>query len=171
MTRIFALLEEILSWITASVLFAIMTLTFIDVATRGLLQTPVTGAFEVTELLLVVLVFTSIPLASRAGQHIAVDLLYSFTGKRLQWLMGSLADLLTGVAILGLSWLMLNRAIRVYNDGVYTAVLNIRYWPFVFYVAFMIFLMGLIHLLLSLRFLQPASATADDSDDKQEFGL
>ena len=51
----------------ALALFAIMTLTFFDVGARKLLNNSITGSLELTELLMVVVIFSAIPLVSRRG--------------------------------------------------------------------------------------------------------
>ena len=60
------LLECAVRWLAAVALFAIMWLTLIDVSGRKLLSESVPGSLEVTELLMVVVIFAGLPLVSPA---------------------------------------------------------------------------------------------------------
>jgi len=57
------------------VLAALIGLTCIDVVARYAFNSPVTGAYELTEILLATLIFLALPLTSAAGEHIEVELL------------------------------------------------------------------------------------------------
>ncbi len=53
--------------------FAMMLLTFVDVVARYVFNRPLRGAFEVTELMLLVLIFAGLPLVSYADEHVTMD--------------------------------------------------------------------------------------------------
>lgn len=57
------------------VLAALAGLTCVDVVARYLFNSPVAGAYELTELLLATLIFLALPLTTLAGEHIEVELL------------------------------------------------------------------------------------------------
>ena len=60
--------------IAASViLFLMMLLTFVDVVARYLFNWPLRGGFELTELMLLVLIFAGLPLVSHADEHVTMD--------------------------------------------------------------------------------------------------
>ena len=69
------LMQRSLGLITAVLLFMMMILTLLDVFGRYLFNSPIMGAYEITELMLVVLIFAGIPLAGANDEHIAVDLI------------------------------------------------------------------------------------------------
>ena len=71
--RLKRILEASCSALAASALFAIMWLTLIDVSGRKLLSTSVPGSLELTELLMVVVIFAGLPLVSLAGEHVVFD--------------------------------------------------------------------------------------------------
>ncbi len=52
---------------------ALMLLTAVDVVSRYIFNWPLRGAFELTELGLLVLIFAGLPLASRRGEHVTLD--------------------------------------------------------------------------------------------------
>ena len=64
-----------------------MFLTFVDVVARYVFSRPVRGAFEVTELMLVVLIFAGLPLVSWADEHALMDFIDRLLGARAQRLL------------------------------------------------------------------------------------
>ena len=54
---------------------ALIGLTCVDVVARYAFNSPVNGAYELTELLLASLIFLALPLTTAAGEHIEVELL------------------------------------------------------------------------------------------------
>ncbi|HLL10498.1 MAG TPA: TRAP transporter small permease subunit, partial [Rubrivivax sp.] len=61
------------SAVASVALFGIMLLTLVDVAGRKLFSASVPGSLELTELLMVAVIFAALPLVSLAGEHIAFD--------------------------------------------------------------------------------------------------
>ncbi len=59
--------------LSAAALFGIMALTLVDVVSRKLLAGSIPGSLEVTELLLVVVIFAGLPLVSLHGEHVVFD--------------------------------------------------------------------------------------------------
>ena len=58
------LLETACGLLSGGALFAIMALTFFDVGGRKLLDNSIPGSLELTELLMVVVIFAALPLVS-----------------------------------------------------------------------------------------------------------
>jgi TRAP-type transport system small permease protein len=71
--RLKRLLETLAGAIAAAALFGIMILTLIDVSGRKALSTSVPGSLELTELLMVVVIFAGLPLVSLRGEHVVFD--------------------------------------------------------------------------------------------------
>ncbi|MDW3182765.1 TRAP transporter small permease [Roseobacter sp.] len=70
-------LRIVIACICAVCLIAMMCLTVADVLGRYIMNAPVPGAAELTELLLAAVVFLGLPAASIDNDHIAVDVLTS----------------------------------------------------------------------------------------------
>ena len=66
------LLEHLCGALCALALFAIMTLTFFDVGGRKLLSHSIPGSLELTELLMVVVIFGALPLVSERGDPVCM---------------------------------------------------------------------------------------------------
>ena len=123
-----------------------MAITAVDVVARYVFNRPLRGAFEVTELLLLVLIFAGLPLVSHADEHVTMDFidrLWSARGRAL-WQRGVQA--VSAAIMFLLTWLVWIKADRISAYGDATDVLRIVYGPFVYFMAVMIALAGLIHL-------------------------
>lgn len=59
--------------IMAALLFAMMTVTAVDVIGRYALNTPVPGGFEIVQYLMAVVIFASLPLTTAAERHLTVS--------------------------------------------------------------------------------------------------
>jgi TRAP-type C4-dicarboxylate transport system permease small subunit len=138
--------EALLGVAASALLLAMMLLTVVDVVARYVFNRPLAGAFEVTELLLLVLIFAGLPLVSYADGHVTMDFI-----DRLLW-AGGRRRLERGVHVVSaavlalLTWLVWLKADRIWAYRDATDVLRIVYGPFVYFMAVMIGLTGLIHL-------------------------
>lgn len=144
-------LESLVSYVAAAALFAMMLLTFADVLGRKFLGNSLTGAVELTELCMLVMIFLALPLASKAGEHIVFDLLDRVLPARLLQLQMALAHLVTGLVFSGGAWIVWLRSVRTYEMGDITARLEIGLGPFHRMVAAMLLLTALVHLGFALR--------------------
>ena len=65
-------------------LFVIMWLTVVDVVARDAFDVSITGLFEVTEVLMGILVFAGVPIITARDGHVAVTLMDTFVGPKLR---------------------------------------------------------------------------------------
>jgi TRAP-type C4-dicarboxylate transport system permease small subunit len=138
--------DALLGLAASAILFAMMLLTVVDVVARYVFSRPLRGAFEVTELMLVVLIFAGLPLVSYADEHAVMDFVDRVLGRRGQDRIQRAVHVLNA-AFMGLvTWLMWRKAntIWAYRDA--TDVLRILYGPFVYFMAGTLALAGVIHL-------------------------
>ena len=122
-----------------------MVLTFADVVARYLLNRPIRGAFEITELALLVLIFAGLPLVSHADEHVTMDFIDRILPPRLA---GAWIRAMHGVCaalMFFLTWQIWIKAGRISAYGDTTDTLRILVGPFVSFMAAMIGLTGLIH--------------------------
>jgi TRAP-type transport system small permease protein len=140
------LVEALLGVAASVILLVMMGLTFVDVVARYVFNRPLAGAFEVTELLLLVLIFAGLPLVTYADEHALMDFIDRPLGPRATRVLQRLVQLLCAATmglLAGLVWLKADR-IWAYRDS--TDVLRIVYGPFVYFMAGTLGLAGLIHL-------------------------
>jgi TRAP-type C4-dicarboxylate transport system permease small subunit len=130
----------------SALLMAMMLLTFVDVVARYVFNRPVRGAFEVTELLLLVLIFAGLPLVSHADEHVTMDFVDRFVRARTRQALVRGVHVVSAAIMFLLAWLVWLKADRIWAYRDATDVLRIVYGPFVYFMAVMIGLAGLIHL-------------------------
>jgi TRAP-type C4-dicarboxylate transport system permease small subunit len=131
-------------------LFAMMTLTFIDVVGRKLFNHSVIGSVEMTEMMMLALIFAGMPLASLAGEHVIFDLLDSVLPQRVKYWQAIVSNLIC-TGLLGVAaWFVFNRALRTQAMGDTTAQLLVPIAPFHFAAATLLVICALMHLYLAL---------------------
>jgi TRAP-type C4-dicarboxylate transport system permease small subunit len=140
------LLDRLLGAAAALVLFCMMALTTADVVSRYFLNWPLRGAFEITELLLLTLIFAGLPLASRTGEHVTLDFIDHVLGPRGRSLLRRTIDLLCGVIVLALAWRVWVKAGKIAGYADTTDVLRVPVAPFVYFMTVMVAVTGVVHL-------------------------
>ena len=138
--------EALLGVAASAILFAMMVLTFVDVVARYLFSRPVRGAFEVTELMLVVLIFAGLPLVSYANEHAVMDFIDRLLPPKGQRALIAFVHLVCAAVLVLLAWLVWLKADKIWAYRDATDVLRILYGPFVYFMALMIALTAVIHL-------------------------
>jgi TRAP-type transport system small permease protein len=123
-------LSKICAALAAAALFAIMALTFFDVSGRKLMSTSIPGSLELTEMLMVVVIFAALPLVSLRGEHVVFD---------------SLDGVLCALSLLGLAYLMWKSGGQFAESGETSAQLKIARAPFVYAMSMACAITALIH--------------------------
>jgi TRAP-type C4-dicarboxylate transport system permease small subunit len=145
------LLAVLCGGLAAAALFSIMLLTLVDVSGRKLLNTSVTGSLELTELLMVVVIFAGLPLVSLRGEHVVFDSLDPLLPRLLRRVQGMLVDLGVTALLLGMAWLMWSKAGQMAEYGDVTAQLKLALPPFVRLMAVLCGVTASVHLMLAFR--------------------
>ncbi len=156
------LLDGLCGLLAGVALFAIMALTLFDVLGRKLLSQSIPGSLELTEILMVVVIFAALPLVSLHGEHVVFDSLDSVLPAWLRRVQQALVDLACAGALAGLAWLMWDKGAAMASYGDTTAQLHLPLGPFVHLMAVLCALTALVHVLLLL---QPASVHRIGVDD------
>ena len=138
--------DAVLGIAASALLFAMMCLTFVDVVARYLFNSPIRGGFEMTELTLLVLIFAGLPLVSHGDEHVTMDFIDRMLPPRAVDLLARAVHALVAAMFFFLTWQMLIKAARIAGYGDTTDVLRITVGPFVYFMAAMIGLSGLVHL-------------------------
>jgi TRAP-type transport system small permease protein len=137
--------DAVLGIAASALLLGLMLVTFADVVARYLFNRPIRGAFEITELTLLVLIFAGLPLVSHADEHVTMDFLDRMLPARaVPGLIRAIHAVVAAVFFF-LTWQVLIKAGRISGYGDTTDVLRIPLAPFVYFMAAMIGLTGLVH--------------------------
>lgn len=137
-------LERFLTLTAAVPLFVLVGVTVVDVFGRYLFGKPLSGGFELTEILLAVIVFASLPLVELHEEHITIDLLDRLYTRAAQYWRRLGIYALSGVAMGVVSWRLFAKARTSDVDSVTTAVLTIPIAPIAYFIASMCALSALV---------------------------
>ena len=138
--------DALLGVAASAILLAMMALTVIDVVARYVFSRPVRGAFEITELMLVLLIFAGLPLVSFSDEHAVMDFIDRILGPRGQRSLKIAVQAVNAAFMFLLAWLTWLKADRIWAYRDATDVLRIVYGPFVYFMAVTLGLAGVIHL-------------------------
>jgi TRAP-type transport system small permease protein len=155
-------LETLCSVLAATALFAIMWLTLLDVSGRKLFGGSIPGSLEVTELLMVVVIFAGLPLVSLRGEHVVFDSLDAFLPRGLLLVQRALIDGVCALALAWVGWLMWVKGSQMLEYGDKTQQLGLTLGWFVYLMSVLIFVAAAVHLMLMLS---PAAHHLRGADD------
>jgi len=154
------LLQALCGGVAALALFAIMVLTLVDVGGRKLLSASVPGSLELTELLMVAVIFAGLPLVSMQGEHVVFDSLDSRLPRGVRRAQRAAVDLLCAGLLAAMAWVMWQKAGQVASYGDITAQLKLPVGPVVYAMSVLCALTAAIHAALAWR---PEADAADDA--------
>ena len=129
-------------------LFAIMALTFFDVLGRKFASNSIPGSLELTELLMVVVIFGALPLVSERGEHVEFDSLDPYLPLWLRRIQAIVVHLLCAAVLLALGRLMWRTGGQFMETGETTAQLRLLKAPFIYGMAVLCAITGVVHLAL-----------------------
>ncbi len=138
--------DALLGVAASTILLAMMFLTVVDVVARYAFGRPVRGAFEVTELMLLVLIFAGLPLVSFSDEHAVMDFVDRLLGPRGQRRLERVVQVVNALFMFLLTWLVWRKADRIWAYRDATDVLRVLYGPFVYFMALALALAAVIHL-------------------------
>ena len=133
-SRKFGWISGKLAYLGAVALLGMMLLTTADVAGRYIFNKPIMGAFELTEFMVLILIFSFLAQAQSEKTHVSVDLFFSRLPKKLRILM-SLFNHIICLVLMGLiAWMSAVRAIELKTFAEASSNLQIPKYPFAFFV-------------------------------------
>ena len=151
MLKLRHLLVTLCGLMAALALFAIMLLTLMDVSGRKLLSASVPGSLELTELLMVAVIFAGLPLVSLQGEHVVFDALDNRLPPAWLRVQRAVVDALCAGLLAGLAGLMWVKGGQMASYGDITAQLKLPIGPFVYAMALLCGLTAAVHAALMLR--------------------
>jgi len=136
-------LSNKLSYLGAVALFIMMLLTAADVAGRYLFNRPILGAFELTEFLVLILIFSFLAHAQAEKTHVSVDLLVGRFSKKWQKVIGFFNHAVC-LALMGLFvWMTTLRVMELKEYAEASSNLGIPKYPFAAFVVIGFAVLGL----------------------------
>jgi TRAP-type C4-dicarboxylate transport system permease small subunit len=145
------------NYIGAAVLTAMMTLTGIDVIGRYALNKPLPGSFEITELLMAVMISLALAYCTYERGHVRVDILTQKLSRRGQAIAGFIADIVFLLLYLLITWQTVYRVQSFIDKKLTTNVLYIPIFPFAIVVVAGFAALCLVLLRDAVEYLQEAT--------------
>jgi len=137
--------------VAALALFAVMALTFVDVGGRKFLDHSLPGSLELTEMLMVAVIFAGLPLVSEKGEHVLFDSLDPYLPDGFKDIQKRVVNLLCGVALFGLAWLMWKSGGSFAESGETSALHKIPKYPFIYGMSLLCAVTACIHVILAVK--------------------
>lgn len=116
--------------IAALDLAAMMTLTFLDVSGRKFLASPIYGAYEITEFMMGVLIFSALPLVTARENHVTIDVFDHFIAPHIGRWQRVVVNLLSTVVLAFLGWRLWILSASHLRTNEVTMTLHIPHGPF-----------------------------------------
>jgi TRAP-type C4-dicarboxylate transport system permease small subunit len=133
--RLLAAASFVLTAVAGVLLLAMMGLTVTDVFRRYVLNDPIPGAFEATEVMLALAIFAGLPLVTARGGHVQVRLVLDVLPPRARSVIDRIADLVVALLLAGAAWLLFDRADSLARFGDATVLLRIPLAPVAYALA------------------------------------
>ena len=136
-------IQRVSGGVSSLTLFGLMALTCADVVGRYFFNAPLDGATELTQIMLGVLVFATLPLVSLHEEHVSVDLMDLWFPQRWVRKRQLLLNALMAVMMVVVAWRVWIIADFMADYGDATEFLAIPYAPITHFIAVMTGLAGI----------------------------
>lgn len=128
------LFSSTLSYLGAFSLFVLMGLTAADVLGRYIFNSPITGTFELTKFLVLILIFSFLADTQAQKMHVTVDLILSRFPKAVRFYI-EIFNYAMSLAIMALiTWIGTQRAFELKEVAEASPNLGIPFYPFAFFL-------------------------------------
>lgn len=116
----------------AGFLAAVTAITFVSVFLRYIFIWSIPDSYDISSLLLGILIFWGIASASYRSEHITVDLLHGAAPQWARRAMDLFADVITLASLAVFTWMVAIKVINTYHDNVATFDLRQPVWIYYF---------------------------------------
>ena len=156
---------KIVNWVNLKVcyismisVFALMCMTTINTIIRKAKIGGITDAFDITGLLMILIIFCALAYQETDKEHIRVDMFVLMLPKTAGKIVNTLLDLLTVGALAYLSYAYIIDTIPTRMSGAASQVLKIPNWPFYIVIAVSVALFAFTVLLNAIDTFLPEEA-------------
>ena len=116
---------RVLSIVAGMMILVMMVVTTIDVIGRDVFNMPLFGAFEMTEILMGLVIFAGMPATTAAREHITVNLIENFVSRRVRFVQAGLGDVLCAAVAGVMAWRIFWRGMGLIEAHETTMMLGI----------------------------------------------
>ncbi|MDP2917002.1 MAG: TRAP transporter large permease subunit, partial [Dehalococcoidia bacterium] len=144
----------------AAILAVMMVLVTVDVCLRYFFNRPLSGTYEIVELMMAVLVFGALAYTAIKKSHISIDAVTSRLSPGNQGAIASIASLIGIALCILIAWQTALWGNKQWLAGQLTTSTNIPIYPFVWFAAFGFALLGLV---LIVHFIKSLAQSLENS--------
>jgi TRAP-type C4-dicarboxylate transport system permease small subunit len=138
---------QALNWGCMAILGLLALMTLVDVVGRTLFHAPISGGFELTEIILTVMVGLGLGNSEVLKKHVRVDLIMANVSRRIRSKFDLINNLVScGVFVL-IGWRSFLQAEHLQHVGTTSGMLQIPLFPFVFILGIGYFALGAVFLM------------------------
>lgn len=145
------LLFQALSVAAGVMVAAMMFITSLDVVGRYFFGRPLYAAFEMTEILMGLIIFAGLPLATAAREHITVTVLTERLSESVQALGTRFFEIVSAAVCFAMGWRMWVYGARLWRTGDQTLELRVPLGLLAQIMAVLVVLAGLAFLINAIR--------------------
>ena len=135
-------LGKFLNWGCMALLGILALFTLVDVLGRSLMNKPVTGGYEITEILLTVMVALGLANSELLKKHVRVDLLLANLSAKVKNKVDLVNNLISCVIFILVGWRTILHADHLHNVGTTSGMLQMPIFHFVFVLGIGFVLLG-----------------------------
>jgi TRAP-type transport system small permease protein len=155
-------LDGVVGVFAAAMLFVLMALTAVDVVGRYVLNRPLVGSLELTEIIMSMMIFAALPLVTAKGGHIAVDIADHLLPDSAKVWIDRLVNAACVAGLAVLTWRLAIKALQFARYGDSTATLLLPLYPLTWFMAIGT---GLTAIVFLLRLISPEILRAPPRPD------
>lgn len=126
---------RVLAYIGGLSIMAMMFVNVADISMRYFFNRPLGSNVDITQMAMVVTVFSTLAYCGWTGGHVAVDILTELLPKSIILPLNVFGNFIGGVLVLGIAWQSLLAALDYAETGEVSWTLLIPQWPFLVVVA------------------------------------
>ena len=139
--RIVTKIAQICGLLGAISLVLLSLLTICDVILRFFFNSPIVGSYEITEYLLIPIVFFAIPWATKEKSNVRVDLIVGRFRKKRRAVVYAISCVLAIFVTFVFTWFTVPQAVYIYQVHIDSEMLEIPAYPFYFLTALGFFIL------------------------------
>jgi TRAP-type C4-dicarboxylate transport system permease small subunit len=156
--KIISKIARICGILGAISLILLSLLTVGDVILRYFFNKPIVGSFELTEYLLIPIVFFSIPWTTKEKSNVRVDLIVGRFKDRRRLIIYAVSCFLSIIVTAVFAWFTVPQAIYIGKSNIHSEMLNIPAYPFYILTALGFFILFFILIDNLIDFIKEAAA-------------
>lgn len=157
--------SNVFVWISGAILFGISALIFIDVLMRYIFSAPITGAQEIVELAIVLVLYLGLPYSTYARSHVRVDALINTFSPKWKFICLGFVTILCAFVSGPIAVQLFIQAGNVFDRGTASSILKIAHYPFYYIAAFGNALLTLEFIADGIRYFFEASEVGKEKEE------